>query len=269
MAFEHVCVITGGTSGIGAAVACEIASCCPKTAIALISSPEHGKCDRAVECSKNKGDHVIECAKNEGDHVVQCVKNKGAAACQAYFADLSKPHAVKQVVDKVVQDFGGKINCLINCAGVYQSCGIDQVSEEHFCEMFDNNVKTAVFMCSMCVPHMSEGGAIVNVSSATTHCPLPRESVYIASKGAVEALTRALAVELAPKGIRVNTISPGFTETKLLPESQRQMAEKKCPFKRAGKPEEVASVIAFMASPKARWVTGQNINADGGVACTL
>jgi len=112
---------------------------------------------------------------------------------------------------------------------------------------------------------IADGGRIVNISTGGTHIAVPEGTVYLGTKGALEQFTKGLAIELAPKGVTVNTVSPGFTETAMLPDAFREMATQMSPFKRVGMPKDVADVVAFVVSDQARWLTGQNIHASGGV----
>ncbi|KAJ1547912.1 hypothetical protein HK405_004621, partial [Cladochytrium tenue] len=114
--------------------------------------------------------------------------------------------------------------------------------------------------------HLSDGASIVNISSIATHAPPgPGVSVFAAAKGAIEAFTRALAAELGPRRIRVNTVAPGMTKTDMLPDAFEAAAVSLTPFKRVGTVEDIAPVVAFLVSEKSRWVTGQIIIASGGI----
>jgi 3-oxoacyl-[acyl-carrier protein] reductase len=112
---------------------------------------------------------------------------------------------------------------------------------------------------------MENGGRIVNISSSGTHIGFPDVAAYLASKGALEQITKGLAHELAAKGITVNTVSPGFTERAMLPDAFRETGAQMSPLKRLGTPEDIADVVLFIVSDQARWLTGQNIHAGGGV----
>jgi 3-oxoacyl-[acyl-carrier protein] reductase len=112
---------------------------------------------------------------------------------------------------------------------------------------------------------IQDGGRIVNISTAGTHMEIPNGTIYLGTKGALEQFTKGLAIELAPKGVTVNSVSPGFTETAMLPDGFREMATQMSPFKRIGAPKDIADVVAFLLSDEARWLTGQNIHASGGV----
>ncbi|KAJ3103767.1 hypothetical protein HDU97_009863 [Phlyctochytrium planicorne] len=243
MSFTNVVLVTGGARGIGAATALEIAG--PNTAIAI----------------------TYNSSKTQADATIAKLKAKGAQAI-AIQADLSSTQGAKKVVTETVQAFG-KLTALINNAGVYDALPIDQVTEDHYVKLFDNNVKTAILVTSAAVPHLKDGGSVTTISSVVTHSPFGTHTVYAASKGALEAFTRALAVEVAPRQIRVNTISPGFTITDMLPGAYHDFAKGLTPFGRVGTAEEVASVVAFYATGKSGWVTGQLVNVSGGIAYAM
>jgi 3-oxoacyl-[acyl-carrier protein] reductase len=112
---------------------------------------------------------------------------------------------------------------------------------------------------------MKDGGRVVNISTAWTHLHFPGATAYLGSRAALEQYTKGLAQELAPKGITVNTVSPGFTETGMMTEEYRQIGIQLSPMKRLGVPKDIADVVAFIVSEEARWLTGQTIQAGGGI----
>ncbi|KAJ3137909.1 hypothetical protein HK101_003806 [Irineochytrium annulatum] len=240
-AYENVVLVTGGARGIGAAIAVELASL-PNTAIVI----------------------TYNTSKTEADKTLNRLKSAGASAVQAIQIDLKQPQAVKSLIDTVVASYG-KITSLVNNAGVLQTSPAEDTTEEIIDHVFDNNVKALILVTSAAVPHLADGASIVNVGSVGTHAPLTGATVYIASKGAIEAYTRTLALELAPRKIRVNTLSPGFTATDMLPGAYTDYAIENTPFKKVGTPEDVAKAGAFLAGPASKWVTGQNLIASGGV----
>ncbi|KAJ3081909.1 hypothetical protein HK100_009796 [Physocladia obscura] len=243
-AFDNVFVITGGARGIGRATALELAAL-PRTAIVI----------------------NFKSSKTEADATVAAIEELGATGL-AIQADLSSSVAAKTLIKQVVDTYG-KITGLVNNAGVYAAGGIEDVTEESYDYVFDANVKSAIFTTAAAAPHIVDGGAIVTVSSVVTHNPFPKNTVFVASKGALEAFTRALAIELAPRHIRVNAVSPGFTGTKELAPAFQEFAVSLTPFKRVGTPEEVGKAIAFFVGPESKWVTGQNLIASGGIGYTL
>jgi len=143
------------------------------------------------------------------------------------------------------------------------------VTEEEFDRLFAVNVKRTFFCCQQAAKKMADGGRIVNFSSSTTALMLPTYSAYVATKGAVEQLSHVLAKELGPRGITVNVVSPGPTDTELFgqgkSEEDKRRYARMAALGRLGTPEDIADVVAFLASDEARWVTGQNLRANGGV----
>jgi 3-oxoacyl-[acyl-carrier protein] reductase len=145
---------------------------------------------------------------------------------------------------------------------------IDEVSEDDFDRIFAVNVKGVFVGCQEAARRIADGGRIINLSSATTGLTLPGYGVYDATKGAVEQLARFLAHELGHRGVTVNTVSPGATETEQFragksEETIHRLVEMSA-LKRLGRAEDIADVVAFLASEEARWVTGQNIRVNGG-----
>ena len=112
---------------------------------------------------------------------------------------------------------------------------------------------------------IKDGGRIVNISTDGTHMGFSGATIYLGSKGALEQFTKGLAHELAPRGVTVNTVSPGFTETAMLPDALRATGTQMSPLKRLGTAQDIADVVAFVVSDQGRWLTGQNIHASGGV----
>jgi 3-oxoacyl-[acyl-carrier protein] reductase len=147
---------------------------------------------------------------------------------------------------------------------------VSATTEAEFDRIFATNVKGTFFACQQAATRLADGGRIINLSSSTTARFMPNYGAYVATKGAVEQLTRSLARELGPRRITINAISPGPTDTELFksdktPE-QIRFFEQQAAFGRLGKPEEIAEVVAFLAGDAASWITGQNIRANGGLA---
>ena len=144
------------------------------------------------------------------------------------------------------------------------------MTEAEFDRIFAVNVKGTFFACQQAATRLADRGRIINFSSTTTVMMLATYGAYVATKGAVEQLSRSLARELAPRGITVNVISPGPTDTELFSdgktEEQRRRLAQAAAFGRLGQPSEIADVAAFLASDDSSWVTGQNVRVNGGVA---
>jgi 3-oxoacyl-[acyl-carrier protein] reductase len=158
---------------------------------------------------------------------------------------------------------------LVNNAGVILYKPLVDVSEQEFDRIMTVNVKGTFFACQQAAKRLENGGRIVNFSSSTTALMLPTYSAYVATKGAVEQLSHVLAKELGPRGITVNVVSPGPTDTELFgqnkTEQDKQRYAQMAALGRLGTPEDIADVVAFLASEEARWVTGQNIRVNGGL----
>jgi NAD(P)-dependent dehydrogenase (short-subunit alcohol dehydrogenase family) len=188
-------------------------------------------------------------------------------------ADLRSIADAKRVADELKQRFG-KLDLAFLNAGIALMTPLETLDESLFDELFDVNVKGQLFTLQAILPLLGEGSTVVFNSSTAAQRGVPGQSVYSATKGAVNSLVRSLAVELAPKGIRVNAVSPGPVETpaqgKLgMPARQLEAFKKQIvgwlPLGRFGSDEEIARAVAFLASPAASFITGANIDVDGGM----
>ena len=161
------------------------------------------------------------------------------------------------------------IDVLVNNAGVAPALSLAATTEVDFDEVMTINLKAPFFLIQAAAGHIRDNGRIINVSTGFTRVAAPTHPAYAASKGALETLTLALAPEFGSRGITVNTVMPGVTETDMnaawitIPDA-RAGAEAMSVFSRVGQPADVADVIAFIASHEARWITGQVIDATGG-----
>ena len=183
-------------------------------------------------------------------------------------ADVSEEQTAIEVARAAKQAFGG-VHVLVNCAGIDLAAPLAETTAEQWDKIMNVNLRSVFLMCKHVAPLMREAGAsIVNVSSAAGISPIRNRPAYIASKGGMIALTKALALDLAP-AIRVNCICPGAVDTPLLQSSihsdaDREAVRARYPLGRIAKPEEIASVAAFLASNGASNVTGATIPVDGG-----
>jgi NAD(P)-dependent dehydrogenase (short-subunit alcohol dehydrogenase family) len=248
---NKVAVITGAGQGIG-------------KACALLFAEEGAK--------------VVVVARNDekGLAVVKEINKKKGEAIFIH-ADVSKEMEVKAMVDAVVKKYG-HIDILVNNAGVVLVKPITETTEADIDYLVGSNYKSMIFCIKHSVPRMPKGGSIVNVSSISGHVGQINHAAYGGSKGAQLSMTRALAWELGPKGIRVNSISPGSVDTPMLMgdceieakrhhttvEAIRKEREDIGVFHRWGTPEEIAEPVLFIASDKASYITGADLLVDAG-----
>lgn len=204
--------------------------------------------------------------REKAEEVVAAVEASGGKA-RAARVDLSRLGDIRSLFSKTLDECG-RLDILVNNAGTAAFGPLQDVTERDFDALFAVNVKGVFFALAEAARCMADGGRIINISSGITILGGAGGALYGGSKGAVEQFALAAARELGPRGITVNTVSPGGTETDLLHqvvprEAQKQMAQSS-PMGRLGRPEDIADVVAFLASDAGRWVTGQNIRANGG-----
>jgi 3-oxoacyl-[acyl-carrier protein] reductase len=240
-----VAVVTGASKGIGAAIAVQLA----REGAAVVVN---------YSSSKEAAEGVVAEIKGLG---------RKAIAVQASIASESD---VKRLFAETKKAFG-RVDILINNAGIYEFVPLENVTAEHFHKLFDLNV-LGLLLASREASKLfgPEGGSIVNISSLVSTLGVPSGSVYSATKAAVDAVTRSLAKEFGPRKIRVNSINPGMVETEGLKaagmqESDfRKMIEAQTPLGRIGQPRDVAPAVVFLASPDADWITGETLFISGG-----
>ncbi len=204
--------------------------------------------------------------KEEAQKVVKNITNNGGKAI-AIQADISKIIDLEKLFDETIR-ICGKVDILINNAGIMSNNTILDVTEEEFDKHFSINVKGTYFSCQQAMEKMEENGRIINFSTSVTGVMFPAYSVYAASKGAVDQLTRQLAKEFGIKGITINAIAPGSVKTELfLHEKSLEQIEsmsKMNAFNRLGETGDIADVIELLISNKSHWITGQTIKVNGG-----
>jgi 3-oxoacyl-[acyl-carrier protein] reductase len=238
-----VALITGGSRGIGAAIVRRLAAA---------------------------GCHVAIGYNARGDAATHLAAEIAATGGQSLRVqgDISDTEAVKGIVTETVARFG-RIDILVNCAGIAPYVPLGEIDAAHVRAMFDANVLGTVLVTQAVLPHMpSPGGRIVNFASALAFRPIPRSSIYSASKAAVVTLTHAWSKELGPKGITVNAIAPGVIETEMttgIVAERGAIIMAGTPLGRIGQPGDIAGIALFLCSPESGWITGRTIVADGGV----
>ncbi|HWX77876.1 MAG TPA: SDR family oxidoreductase [Candidatus Acidoferrales bacterium] len=208
---------------------------------------------------------VINYARNEqlAQEVVKAVSAKGGKG-MGIQADVSKPAEVRRLFSEAEKAIG-PLDVVIANAGVYLSKPLIENTEADYDYVFDINTRGVFFTLQEAARRVHDGGRIIAISTGGTKMMFPNSALYLGSKAAVEQFARSLSRELGPRNVTVNVLSPGFTDTDMLPEQYREYGASLSPFNRVGTAKEVADVAAFLASDGARWVTGQNVQAGGGV----
>ena len=186
------------------------------------------------------------------------------------FADVSDSATVKAAVEQVIAE-SGRIDLLVTSAGMGVSGAVEFIEEEEMKRQFEVNLFGTINTVKAVLPQMrkQKGGKIICISSVAAVYSIPFQAYYSASKAGVIGLTKAVARELAPRGVRVNAVAPGFVETDMtaaLSEKVRAACEEQIPLKRMARPEEVAGVVRFLASDAAAYITGEVVRVDGGMA---
>ncbi len=241
---DKVAIITGASRGIGAGIAKMIAQAGASVVINYTSN--HSAADLVVSEIKSLGGNAI-----------------------SVRADVSNSVEVRALFDAAITHFG-KIDILINNAGTAIFKAIQDTSDEEVDHIFAINIKGTFYCLREAATRLSNNGRVINISSSVTRLILPTYGAYAATKGAVEQLTRVFAKEVGSRGITVNSISPGPTNTELFLEGKSeetiQRLASMSALGRIGETEDIAKVVLFLASEEAAWVTGQNIGVNGGIA---
>lgn len=225
----------------------------------------------AIELGKNGADVVLHYAHG-GDAAAEAVEQirVGGGRAVAIQADFRKFADVDRLATEAL-DFLGGIDLLVNNAGITHNLPIEQITPVHFDTLFNVNVRAQMFLTKAVVPHMAKNGrgTIINITSVHAFAGMTGHPVYAATKGAIVAFTREVALELIPKGIRVNAIAPGWIRV----ENQEQVfggefdwdqESKVVPVGFSGVPKDIAALVMFLASDDSRFILGQTIVADGG-----
>lgn len=238
----RVALVTGASRGIGAAVARRLAK--DGAAVALIYRSNSESAARVASEIRKQG---------------------GRAAI--FRADVADEQAVETAVRQAAHEFG-PVNILAHIAGVFGAAPVGNITRELFDQQFLINTWSVITTTQAALPHFApDGGSIINVSTSLVHEPRHGTAVYSASKAALETLTLGFATELGARGIRVNAVAPAITRTDMtagIPRSQLDHERSLTPLGRLAEPDDVADVVAFLASKDARWVTGRTLLVDGG-----
>lgn len=240
-----VALVTGASKGIGAAIARALAA--------------EGAAVVVNYASSQAGADAV---------VADIVKAGGKAV--AVRGDVSRAADARALADAAVGHFG-HLDVLVNNSGVYEFSALEEITEEHYHRQFNTNVLGLLLVTQAAAKHMREGGSIVNVSSLVTRIVPAASAVYTGTKGAVDAITGVLSQELGPRRIRVNAVNPGIVETEgahsagfIGSEFEADIVAK-TPLGRTGQPQDIASIVTFLASDESRWLTGERLYAGGGL----
>jgi len=242
---DKVAIVTGASKGIGAGIAKAVGA--EGAAVLVNYARDHEGAERVVREITGKGGRAI-----------------------AVQGDVAQRSDAQRLVAEAKNAFG-RLDVLVNNAGVFSFAPFEQFSEQEFHRQFNTNVLGTFLMIEAALPAFgAEGGSIINIGSTESVAADPTLSIYVASKSAVDGLTRVLSKEFGPRKIRVNALSPGGTETEgahaagvMGPEFKKQVIAS-TPLGRLGQPEDIARVAVFLASDDAGWLTGEIIFANGG-----
>lgn len=233
-------LVTGSTRGIGRAIARRLAA--EGASVAVNGLRRADLAERLVEEIGSAGGKAV-----------------------ALLADVSKPDEIRRLFDEAEAALG-PLDIVVANAGTAVIKPVVECTEDDFDHVFGTNTRGVYFTMQEAARRVRDGGRILVTSTGGTRMWFTNTSLYLGSKGAVEQFVRSLSREIGGRGVTVNAVSPGFTDTDLLPERDRAVAASASPFGRIGVPDDVAEVVAFLASDAGRWVTGQNVQAGGGVA---
>ena len=243
---NKVAVVTGASKGIGAAIAKSLAAEGAAVVVNYASS------------------------KDGADRVVAEIKKQGGKAI-AIQGDVAKAADVERLFSETRKAFG-RLDVLVNNAGIYQFAPLEEITEEHFHRQFNTNVLGLLLATREAAKYFDgEGGSVINIGSVASSLTPPTASVYAGTKAAVDAVTRTLAKELGPKKIRVNSINPGVVNTEgttsqgIIGSDFEANAVAQTPLGRYAEPEDIAPLAVFLASTDSSWLTGELITASGGL----
>lgn len=241
---QKVILITGSSRGIGAAIAVKMADAGAKVIVNYAGS------------------------KEAAEEVVNQIKAAGGDAI-ALQADVSKSDEVKRMFDEAIAHYG-RIDVLVNNAGIMITKTIKETTDEDFTRQFDINVKGTFNTMREAADKLADNGTVINFSTSVNRIMIPGYATYVATKAAVEQLTRVFSKEVGNRGINVNSVSPGPTNTELFTNGKSQEVIDRLaalsPFNRIGEPNDISEIVLFLASDQAKWINAQNIGVNGGMA---
>lgn len=236
-----VTLVTGGTRGIGRAIVEDLANHGATIAFTYVNSADKARKLEQELASKSK--------------------------VKGFQSDISDIAHLDELVNLLKTEFGS-IDIVVNNAGSFLSKPFEEMTESEYDWLFATNVKGAFFLTQKLLPLIADNGRIINMSSGSTKHHVPQTSVYAATKGAIEQLTRIWSKELAPRNITVNSILPGYTATDwvgYVPTEQKELMASQAALGRLGSAEDISQAVLFLASDLSKWVTGQQIAVDGGL----
>lgn len=241
---QKVVLVTGASRGIGATIAMELAKAGAKVIVNYAGG------------------------KEAAEQVIAKIKENGGDAITLR-ADVSKPEEVQKLFDDAIAHYG-RIDVLINNAGIMITKLVKDTTDDDFTRQFDVNVKGTFNTLREAATKLADNGTIINFSTSVNRIMLPTYATYVATKAAVEQLTRVFAKEVGSRGINVNSVSPGPTNTELFTSGKSQeligRLASLSAFNRIGEPDDIAKVVVFLASDDAKWISAQNIGVNGGMA---
>lgn len=240
-----VAVVTGASKGIGAAIAKSLAAAGASVVVNYASS------------------------KTGADAVVGEIEAAGGKAV-AVKGDVSNATEAKGIVDAAVKAFG-RLDVLVNNSGVYEFGALSEITEEHFHRQFNINVLGLLLVTQAAAAQMTDGGSVINIGSLVSRLFPATSAVYTGTKAAVDGITGVLAQELGPQKIRVNAVNPGMVETEgtrtagIIGSDMEAGMLAQTPLGRIGQPQDIASIVTFLASDDSYWLTGEKLFAGGGM----
>jgi len=241
-----VAIVTGASKGIGTGIAKSLAAA--GAAVAVNYASDKAGADKAVSQITADGGRAI-----------------------AVQGSVTNADDVQRLFDETIKAFG-RVDILVNNAGIYNWGSLEEITREEYDRQFSTNVYGPILTSQHAVKHFPEtGGSIINISSVVGQNPPANSTIYSATKGALDTITKALAKELGPKNIRVNVVAPGFTETEGTQTAGFTGSDfatsiiAGTPLGRAGQPDDIARAVTFLASDASAWITGEIIKVSGGL----